>query len=188
MLFYFQFRSIDDLASTSSVVLRQLSQETVDAAAADVEDALKRPHIGVLLAVPQARTDAMDLPAMDAAFRQGLDESPFVEAFYVWSSAAAASAPARCSSTTATAWPTSRATSTCASATRPGVAAVVLPRLQQLLEHKRAIVAFPATIGGRKKYVQAQLRFPNADRERDRELHRPGGRRRRPARRCTCRR
>ena len=48
----------------------------------------------------------------------------------------------------------------------PGVAAVVLPRLQQLLVHKRAIVAFPATIGGRKKYVQAQLRFPSPDRER----------------------
>ena len=46
----------------------------------------------------------------------------------------------------------------------PGVAAVVLPRLRQLLVHKRAIVAFPATIGGRRKYVQAQLRFPNADR------------------------
>ena len=181
VLFYFQFRSIDDLASTSSVVLRQLSQETVDAAAADVEDALKRPHISVLLAVPQSRTDAMDLPAMDAEFRQGLEESPFVEAFYVWSSVSRRARRARCSSTTATAWPTSRATSTCASATRRAWPRWSLPRLQQLLEHKRAIVAFPATIGGRKKYVQAQLRFPNADRHRDRQLRRPGGRRRRPA-------
>ena len=49
----------------------------------------------------------------------------------------------------------------------PGVAAEILPRLQQLLEHKRAIVAFPATIGGRRKYVQVQLRFPNAERDRD---------------------
>ena len=32
VLFYFRFRSINDLASTSSVVLRQLSQETADAA------------------------------------------------------------------------------------------------------------------------------------------------------------
>ena len=49
VLFYFQFQSINDLASTSAVVLRQLSQETADAAANDVEDTLKRPHIGVLL-------------------------------------------------------------------------------------------------------------------------------------------
>ena len=163
VLFYFQFRSIDDLASTSSVVLRQLSQETVDAAAADVEDALKRPHIGVLLAVPQARTDAMDLPAMDAEFRQGLDESPFVEAFYVWSSVARERA--------GTMFVYNRDSLADVSGdldlrfrNAPGVAAMVLPRLQQLLVHKRAIVAFPATIGGRKKYVQAQLRFANPDR------------------------
>ena len=86
VLFYFQFRSINDLASTSSVVLRQLSQETADAAAEDMENTLKRPHIGVLLAVPQARVDAMDRAFMDGVLRQGLQESPFVEAFYVWSS------------------------------------------------------------------------------------------------------
>jgi signal transduction histidine kinase len=165
VLFYFQFRSIDDLASTSSVVLRQLSQETVEAAAADVEDALKRPHIGVLLAVPQARTDAMDLPAMDAAFRQGLEESPFVEAFYVWSSVAREHA--------GTMFVYNRDSLADVSGdlelrfrNAPGVAAMVLPRLQQLLVHKRAIVAFPATIGGRKKYVQVQLRFPNPNRDR----------------------
>ncbi|MGE0363011.1 MAG: sensor histidine kinase [Vicinamibacterales bacterium] len=163
VLFYFQFRSIDDLASTSSVVLRQLSQETVDAATNDVEDALKRPHIGVLLAVPQARTDAMDLPAMDAEFRQGLEESPFVEAFYVWSSVARQRA--------GTMYVYNRDSLADVSGDlelrfrdAPGVAAMILPRLNQLLEHKRAIVAFPATIGGRRKYVQAQLRFPNPDR------------------------
>ena len=163
VLFYFQFRSIDDLASTSSVVLRQLSQETVEAAATDVEDALKRPHIGVLLAVPQARTDAMDLTAMDAAFRQGLEESPFVEAFYVWSSVARERA--------GTMLVYNRDSLADVSGdldlrfrNAPGVAAMVLPRLQQLLVHKRAIVAFPATIGGRKKYVQVQLRFPNPSR------------------------
>ncbi len=85
VLFYFQFQSINDLASTSAVVLRQLSQETADAAANDVEDTLKRPHIGVLLGVPQARTDALDRAWMDPVFQQGLEQSPFVEAFYVWS-------------------------------------------------------------------------------------------------------
>ena len=120
-------------ASTSSVVLRQLSQETVDAAADDVEDALKRPHISVLLAVPQARTDAMDLPAMDAAFRQGLEESPFVEAFYVWSSAAR-------ERQAGTMFVYNRDSLADVSGDldlrfrdAPGVAAVVLPRLQQLL-------------------------------------------------------
>ncbi len=163
VLFYFQFRSIDDLASTSAVVLRQLSQETVDAAANHVEDTLKRPYISVLLAVPQARTDAMDLPAMDPEFRQGLEESPFVEAFYVWSSVSPRQA--------GTMLVYNRDSLADVSGDlelrfrdAPGVAAVVLPRLQQLLVHKRAIVAFPATIGGRRKYVQAQLRFPNADR------------------------
>ncbi|MGD9904101.1 MAG: sensor histidine kinase [Vicinamibacterales bacterium] len=163
VLFYFQFQSIDDLASTSSVVLRQLSQETVDAATNDVEDALKRPHIGVLLAIPAARTDAMDLPAMDSEFRRGLEESPFVEAFYVWSSAARERA--------GTMYVYNRDSLADISGDlelrfrdAPGVAAEILPRLEQLLEHKRAIVAFPATIGGRRKYVQAQLRFPTPER------------------------
>ncbi|MCC6992785.1 MAG: hypothetical protein IT181_27520, partial [Acidobacteria bacterium] len=88
VLFSFQFQSINDLASTSAVVLRQLSQETADAAAEDVEDTLKRPHIGVLLGIPQARADALDLTYMDPVLRQGLQESPFVEAFYVWSAVA----------------------------------------------------------------------------------------------------
>jgi signal transduction histidine kinase len=161
VLFYFQFRSIDDLASTSSVVLRQLSQETVDAATADVEDALKRPHISVLLAVPQARTDALDLPAIDPEFRQGLQESPFVEAFYVWSSVSE-----RQRGTMLVYNRDSLADVSGDLELRfraaPGVAAAIVPRLQQLLEHKRAIVAFPAAIGGRKKYVQVQLRFPSA--------------------------
>ena len=133
VLFYFQFRSIDDLASTSAVVLRQLSQETADAAAADVEDTLKRPHIGVLLGVPQTRTDAMDLPWIDAVFRQGLEQSPFVEAFCIWS----ALAPEH--GRTMYVYNRDSLADDSADLTRrfrdaPGVAAVILPRLQQLLE------------------------------------------------------
>jgi signal transduction histidine kinase len=164
VLFYFQFQSINDLASTSSVVLRQLSQETADAAAADVEGTLKRPHIGVLLAVPQARVDAMDRAWMDGVLRQGLEESPFVEAFYVWS--AVSDAYRR----QLLVYNRDSLADTSADLDRrfrdaPGVGAVILPRLEELLVHKRAIVAFPATIGGRKKYVQVQLRFPSAERE-----------------------
>ncbi len=165
VLFYFQFQSIHDLASTSAVVLRQLSQETADAAANDVEDTLKRPHIGVLLGVPQARTDALDRAWMDPVFRQGLEQSPFVEAFYVWSAVSPQQA------NTMLVYNRDSLADDSTDLDRrfrdaPGVGAVILPRLQQLLEHKRAIVAFPATIGGRRKYVQIQLRFPSADRDR----------------------
>jgi len=164
VLFYFQFQSIDDLASTSAVVLRQLSQETADAAANDVEDTLKRPHIGVLLGVPQARTDALDRAWMDPVFQQGLEQSPFVEAFYVWSAVAPQQA------NTMLVYNRDSLADGSGDLDRrfrdaPGVAAVVVPRLRQLLEHKRAIVAFPATIGGRRKYVQVQLRFPSPDRD-----------------------
>jgi len=164
VLFYFQFRSIDDLASTSAVVLRQLSQETADAAANDVEDTLKRPHIGVLLGVPQARTDALDRAWMDPVFQQGLEQSPFVEAFYVWSAVSPQQA------NTMLIYNRDSLADDSGDLDRrfrdaPGVGAVILPRLLQLLEHKRAIVAFPATIGGRRKYVQVQLRFPSADRD-----------------------
>ena len=163
VLFYFQFQSINDLASTSAVVLRQLSQETADAAANDVEGTLKRPHIGVLLAVPQTRSDALDLGWMDPVMRQGLEQSAFVEAFYVWS---AVSTEHR---DTMLVYDRDGLASDSSDLGRrfraaPGVGAIVLPRLQQLLEHKRAIVAFPATIDGRRKYVQAQLRFPSAER------------------------
>ena len=163
VLFYFQFQSINDLASTSAVVLRQLSQETADAAANDVEDTLKRPHISVLLGVPQARTDALDRAWMDPVLRQGLEQSPFVEAYYVWS---AVSGERR---NTMLVYNRDSLADDSSDLERrfrdaPGVGAVVLPRLLQLLEHKRAIVAFPATIGGRRKYVQAQLRFPSANR------------------------
>ena len=164
VLFYFQFRSINDLASTSSVVLRQLSQETADAAAEDMENTLKRPHIGVLLAVPQARVDAMDRAFMDGVLRQGLQESPFVEAFYVWSSVSEQFRDHLL------VYNRDSLADTSGDLDRrfrdaPGVGAVILPRLQELLEHKRAIVAFPATIGTRKKYVQVQLRFEGAARD-----------------------
>jgi signal transduction histidine kinase len=164
VLFYFQLRSINDLASTSSVVLRQLSQETADAAARAIEDTLKRPYIAVLLAVPQPRVDAMDRAWIDDVFRQGLQESPFVEEFAVWSAVAPSDRDRLLiynrDSLADTSGDLDRRFREA-----PGVSAVVLPRVMQLLEHKRAIVAFPATIGGRRKYVQVQLRFPNAARD-----------------------
>lgn len=164
VLFYFQFRSINDLASTSSVVLRQLSQETADATTRDVEDTLKRPHIGVLLGVTQARSDAMDRAWMDEVLRQGLEESPFVEAFYVWSGISS-EVPRQFLVYDHDSVADQSGELARRFRDAPDVGAIIMPRLLQLLEHKRAIVAFPVTIAGRKKYVQAQLRFPNAVRD-----------------------
>lgn len=164
VLFYFQFRSINDLASTSSVVLRQLSQETADAAAEDVESTLKRPHISVLLAIPQTRIDGIDRAWLDGVLRQGLQESSFVEAFYVWS---AISEEYRDHLLVYNRDSLADASDDLDRRFRdaPGVGAVILPRVRDLLVHKRAIVAFQAIIGGHRKYVQVQLRFPNATRD-----------------------
>ena len=69
VLFYFQFRSLNDIEETSAVVLRQLSSDTAESLTRAVEDYLKRPHISVLLRIPQAqdraarpRVDRSDLP------------------------------------------------------------------------------------------------------------------------------
>src|SRR5215218_825039 len=84
VLFYFQFKSLNDIETTSAVVLRQLSSETADSITRSVEDYLKRPHISVLLRIPAARTEPLDLPFIEPIFNDALTESPFVESFYVW--------------------------------------------------------------------------------------------------------
>ena len=67
VLFYFQFKSLNDLEETSAVVLRQLSSDTAESLTRAVEDYLKRPHISVLLRIPQARTEPLDLAVIDTA-------------------------------------------------------------------------------------------------------------------------
>src|SRR5258706_14601324 len=47
VLFYFQFRSIEDLGRSSTVVLKQLSQETAAGLTRAIADALKTPYISV---------------------------------------------------------------------------------------------------------------------------------------------
>src|SRR5262245_55019069 len=84
VLFYFQFRSLNDLEKTSAVVLHQLSSDTAESMARSVEEHLKRPHISVLLRIPQARTEPLDLAWIDPVMRDSLRESPFVESFYIW--------------------------------------------------------------------------------------------------------
>ena len=85
VLFYFQFKSLNDIEATSAVVLRQLSSDTAESLTRSVEDYLKRPHISVLLRIPSARTEPLDLAFIDPIFNDALTESPFVESFFVWS-------------------------------------------------------------------------------------------------------
>src|SRR5438309_3332702 len=62
VLFYFQFRAIEDLGQSSTVVLRQLSQETANRLVEDVTNALKAPQINVLLGITQQQAEPLDLP------------------------------------------------------------------------------------------------------------------------------
>ena len=51
VLFYFQFRSLNDIETTSAVVLRQLSSETADSLIRSVEDYLNARMISEPLAL-----------------------------------------------------------------------------------------------------------------------------------------
>jgi hypothetical protein len=65
VLFYFQFSSLNDIETTSAVVLRQLSSETADSLTRALEDYMKRPHISVLLRIQQRHTEPLDLPFIE---------------------------------------------------------------------------------------------------------------------------
>jgi signal transduction histidine kinase len=162
VLFYFQFKSLDDLEETSEVVLRQLSSDTAESLTRAVEDYLKRPHISVLLRIPSARTEPLDLPYIEPVFNDGLVESPFVDSFFVWTERGPMSGKWLVFDQASKAMPT---------VTTPfredrELGAVLLPRLHELVKTRRAIVAFSETFKGRQYYVQAQLRFEGPARER----------------------
>ncbi len=166
VLFYFQFKSLDDLEATSEVVLRQLSSDTAESLTRSVEDYLKRPHISVLLRITQARTEPLDLSFIEPVFNDALIESPFVESFFVWTERGPLS----------NTWLVFDRSSRLA-ASDVGTLAQrfredkvvgnrLLTRLRELVETRRAIVAFTETINGRPHYVQAQLRFEGPARDR----------------------
>ena len=164
VLFYFQFKSLSDLEATSAVVLRQLSSDTAESTTRAIEDYLKRPHISVLLRVPQSRTEPIDMAWIDPIFRDALTESPFVEAFYVWTEAG----PRARTWMTYDHASTTKAPDALVERFRddPATGRVLLPRIQQLTKMRMAIVAFTQDINGRKHYVQAQLRWEGAARNR----------------------
>ena len=164
VLFYFQFKSLDDLETTSEVVLRQLSSDTAESLTRSVEDYLKRPHISVLLRITQGRTEPLDLPYIEPVFNDALIESPFVESFFVWTERG----------------PMSNKWLVFDRASRQAAAAAIeqrfredtvigdklLARLRDLVQNRRAIVAFTEDLNGRPHYVQAQLRWEGPARDR----------------------
>jgi signal transduction histidine kinase len=166
VLFYFQFRSLNDIEKTSAVVLRQLSGGTADVLAKAIDEALKTPHIDVILRTQSIRTEPLDLAWIEPVFEEGLRESPFIDEFWVWSEA---SPPDR-----ANKWYTFDRSSLNEPADAvdlrfresPARAALLMSKLRDLVRERRAIVAFPVEIDGRAKYVQVQLRFSGASRER----------------------
>ncbi len=155
VLFYFQFRSLSDLGRSSAVVLRQFSSETANRLAKDIDEALKAPHIGVLLRITQERTEPLDLPFIKRTFDDSIARDTFIERYYVWSDVDSSHrdellAYDREGRTFVTNPPETRA---------------LMRQIRDLSTRKRAIVAFPTTIDGRLTYVQVQLRWVNAARD-----------------------
>jgi len=149
VLFYFQFRSISALSSSSAVILRQLSQETAGGAAQSLQDALKAPYINVLLRVSQAQTEPLDLGLIGPTLEQGLENEPFVQRFYVWSDQTVEHrdevlAYDRDSHGFTTNVPEGP---------------LLVKRFHELAPQKHAISVFEAMIDGRRTYFQGQLRF-----------------------------
>ena len=164
VLFYFQFKSLNDIEDTSAVVLRQLSSETADSLTRSIEDYLKRPHISVLLRITQARTEPLDLPYIEPVFNDAMTESPFVESFFVWTERGPQSNKWLVFDRASTQMPSGPIEQRFREDKQVG--AKLLARLRELVGTRRAIVAFTETINGRPHYVQAQLRFEGPARER----------------------
>jgi signal transduction histidine kinase len=165
VLFYFQSRSLNDLEKTSAVVLRQLSSDTADGVAKSIEGRLKRPHISVLLGIPQARVEPPDLDFIDPVLTEGLAESPFIDEFFIWTADEPGAATGR--------WLVFDHASLKAPAGAlaqrfredPEGGGTLVADLRGMASLKRAIVAFTKELHGRKHYIQAQLRWETPSRE-----------------------
>ena len=164
VLFYFQFRSLNDIETTSTIVLRQLSSDTADSLTETVEAYLKRPYFGVLLRVPQARVEPLDLAFIDPIMHDALLESPYVTSFFVWTERGPHANKWLAYDRDSLKQPAGDVESRFRDDTFFG--AKLLPRLHQLVKTRMAIVAFTEQINGRHYYVQAQLRFESFARER----------------------
>ena len=164
VLFYFQFRSLSDLETTSAVVLHQLSIHTADSMTESLEEYLKRPYINALLRLPQARSEPLDFDWIDPVLENSLAESPFVEAYYLWSEREPGGkgilAYDRASVAQATDSPERRFHE------NPVLGPHLLKRLRIIAKTRMSIVAFTDEMAGRTYYVQAQLRWEGPARDR----------------------
>ncbi|HEV3141903.1 MAG TPA: HAMP domain-containing sensor histidine kinase, partial [Vicinamibacterales bacterium] len=149
VLFYFQFRSISALSQSSGVVLRQLSQETADGVTQGLQDALKTPYLNVLLRVPQAQTEPLDLAQIAPTLQQGLSAEPFVDRFYVWSDLTVEHRDEVLAFDRAHGDFTDEVPE----------AKLLVQKFRELAEQKHAISIFEADVAGHRTYFQAQLRF-----------------------------
>jgi len=149
ILFYFQFRSLSDLAQASSVVLRQMSLETADAVTKELQDSLHAPRADVLLKIFQYQTEPLDIPFIQTTLNQGLDNDPFVDGFYVWSEATVEHRNELLSfdRKTRSFFP------------NPPETELVLGQFRSMAPAQRAIAVFEAPLNGRRTYFLAQLRF-----------------------------
>jgi signal transduction histidine kinase len=156
ILFYFQFRSLSDLAQSSTVVLRQLSQETADGVTKNLQDVLRAPRTDVLLKIGQRQTEPLDMAFIENTFEAGFVADPFVDGFYVWSDV------------------TTEHHGDVLSFDRAGREFVVNPpespiligQFRALAPEKRAIAVFESQLDGRRTYFLAQLRFTFPARDR----------------------
>lgn len=165
VLFYFQFKSLHDIEETSSVVLRQLSRDTVDSLTREIEETLKRPHIDLLLRpVQQTRLNPPDFEWLDTVFGEGMTASPFIEELWFWSENAEGVANKFFVFDRASLH--SLPTDADRFHESPTRHQQVVAKARELGRERRAIVAFPTEIDGRKKYVQLQLGFEGPNRER----------------------
>ena len=166
VLFYFQFRSLDDIEETSAVVLRQLSRDSADSLAREIGENLKRPHIDLLLRpAQQTRLNPPDFIWLDSVFGEGMAASPFIEELWFWSENAEGFEDKffvfdRASLQTQPADVDRRFYESSSRHTQ------IVPQARELGAQRRAIVAFPMSIDGRAKYVQLQLGFVGPNRER----------------------
>jgi signal transduction histidine kinase len=155
-LFYSQFRSLSDLDRSSAVVLRQLSQETANGLTGSVQDALKSPYANVLLRITQRQLEPLDLPLIASTFERSLATDAFIDRYYVWSDVT----------------DVHRGEVLAYDRERRGFiddvpeAETLVRRVRALAAQKRSIAVFETTIDGCRTYLQAQLRFSSAARDR----------------------
>lgn len=84
LVLYLQHRAVTELHRQTTLVLREIAEQTANAVVADMERTLEGPVFDTLTAVnhPQIQEGRLDLLA--AEYKSGLEEYPQVERFFVW--------------------------------------------------------------------------------------------------------